>query len=264
MRFFGLLTELTLARLKRNQSFDRIALAGLTGRLAQIGVLTVGILIVLHQAGVNLTATLTGLGIGGLAVAFATQKTLENLFGGIMIISDRPVRIGDSCKIGDVVGNVVNIGLRSTRIRTQDRTIVTIPNGQLAIISLENFSLRDKFWFHPTIALNQQTTKGQMKTLLRNIHAMLDRHSKVESETMRVRLIGIRTASLDVAVFAYVIAADIEEFLGIQEELILEILAIVEAAGTELALPTQVTHLVRAPDAGEQKADKPATALNMH
>lgn len=264
MRFFGLLTELILARLKRSQSFDRIALAGLTGRLAQISVLTVGILIVLHRAGVNLTAALTGLGIGGLAVAFAAQKTLENLFGGIMIISDQPVRIGDPCKIGDVIGNVVDIGLRSTRIRTQDRTIVTIPNGQLAVISLENYSLRDKFWFHPTIALCQQTTKHQMETLLSNIRAMLDRHTNVESETMRVRLIGIRTASLDVECFAYVLAVDFEEFLGIQEGLILEILAIVEAAGTELALPTQVTHLVCDPNAGGQKNDNPATGLDTH
>lgn len=264
MRFFGLLTELILARLKRSQSFDRIALAGLTGRLAQISVLTVGILIVLHRAGVNLTAALTGLGIGGLAVAFAAQKTLENLFGGIMIISDQPVRIGDSCKIGDVIGNVVDIGLRSTRIRTQDRTIVTIPNGQLAVISLENYSLRDKFWFHPTIALCQQTTKHQMETLLSNIRAMLDRHTNVESETMRVRLIGIRTASLDVECFAYVLAVDFEEFLGIQEGLILEILAIVEAAGTELALPTQVTHLVCDSNAGGQKNDNPATGLDTH
>ncbi len=264
MRFFGLLTELILARLKRSQSFDRIALAGLTGRLAQISVLTVGILIVLHRAGVNLTAALTGLGIGGLAVAFAAQKTLENLFGGIMIISDQPVRIGDSCKIGDVIGNVVDIGLRSTRIRTQDRTIVTIPNGQLAVISLENYSLRDKFWFHPTIALCQQTTKHQMETLLSNIRAMLDRHTNVESETMRVRLIGIRTASLDVECFAYVLAVDFEKFLGIQEELILEILAIVEASGTELALPTQVTHLVCDSNAGGQKNNNPATGLDTH
>ncbi len=264
MRVFGLLTELTLARLKRNQSFDRIALAGLMGRLAQVGVLTIGILIVLRRAGINLTAALTGLGIGGLAVAFAAQKTLENLFGGIMIISDRPVRIGDSCKVGDVIGNVVDIGLRSTRIRTQDRTIVTIPNGQLAIVSLENYSLRDKFWFHPTIALSQQTTKGQMDTLLRNIRAMLDRHSKVQSETMRVRLIGIRTASLDVEVFAYVMAVDFEKFLGIQEELILEILAIVEATGTELALPTQVTHLVKDPNSQEHESGVSGTALDTH
>lgn len=93
----------------------------------------------------------------------ASQKTLENLFGGISIISDRPMRIGDICKIGDVFGTVKDIGLRSTRIRTFDRTIVTIPNAQVSTMNLENFTLRDKFWFHPIISLRRETTINRWK-----------------------------------------------------------------------------------------------------
>jgi MscS family membrane protein len=245
MRIFGLLTEFAVAQLKRVQSFDKIALASLAGRLSQVGALTIGILVVLHLAGVNLTAALTGLGIGGLAVAFAAQKTLENLFGGIMIISDRPVRVGDLCKAGDVIGHVVDIGLRSTRIRTLDRSIVTIPNGQLAIVNLENQTLRDKFWFHPTIALSQQTTSKQMESVLRNIRKMLDNHAKVESKTLRARFISISSASLDVEVFAYILAADSNEFLSIQEQLLIAIMAIVESADAAFAVPIQINRLVR-------------------
>jgi MscS family membrane protein len=244
MRVVGIVSDLALARLKRIQSSDKIALAALLGRLSQIGVLTIGILTVLYLAGVNLAAALTGLGIGGLAVAFAAQKTLENLFGGVMIISDRPVRIGDVCKIGDVTGMVVDIGLRSTRIRTPDRTIVTIPNGQLATMNLENFTLRDKFWFHPTIALRHETTVDQMQAVLGQIREMLERHPSVESDTLRVRFVSIGNASQDVEVFAYVFAASYVEFLGIQESLLLQILQIVESTGTGLALPIQVTHVV--------------------
>jgi MscS family membrane protein len=244
MRVVGIVSDLALARLKRIQSSDKIALTALLGRLSQIGVLTVGTLTVLYLAGVNLGAALAGLGIGGLAVAFAAQKTLENLFGGVMIISDRPVRIGDICKIGDVTGAVVDIGLRSTRIRTPDRTIVTIPNGQLAAMNLENYTLRDKFWFHPTIALSHQTAAEQMQAVLSKIREMLDKHSNVEPETVRVRFVSISKASQDVEVFAYVFATNYGEFLAIQENLLLQILEIVESTGTALALPIQVNHLV--------------------
>jgi len=229
----------------------------LLGRLTQILVFAIGIMVVLYTIGVNLTAALTGLGIGGLAVAFAAQKTLENLFGGIMIISDRPVRIGDSCKVGDVTGSVVDIGLRSTRIRTPDRTIMTIPNGQLATMNVENYTLRDKFWFHPTIALSRETTVGQMQTVLSEIRELLDKHAHVESETARVRFIGIGKDSQDVEIFAYIFAQDYNAFLATQEELLLKTLGIVESAGTVLALPTQVTHVVQQSGGNARRLKEP-------
>jgi MscS family membrane protein len=263
MRMVSIASDLALARLNRIQSSDKIALAALLGRLSQISVFIIGILVVLYLAGVNLTAALTGLGIGGLAVAFAAQKTLENLFGGIMIISDRPVRIGDFCRVGDVTGVVVDIGLRSTRIRTPERTIVTIANGQLATMNLENYTLRDKFWFHPTISLSHQTTVDQMQIVLRRIREILDKHTNVESVTARVRFISIGNASQDVEIFAYVFAADSNEFLRIQEDLLLQVLEIVESTGTALALPTQVTHVVQS-DANPQRPKEKAAALNEH
>ncbi|HXJ93436.1 MAG TPA: mechanosensitive ion channel domain-containing protein [Terriglobia bacterium] len=257
MRVVGIVSGLTLARLKRMQSSERIALAGLLGRLGQIAAFAIGVLVVLYTVGVNLTAALTGLGIGGLAVAFAAQKTLENLFGGIMIISDRPVRIGDACKVGDVSGNVVDIGLRSTRIRTPDRTIMTIPNGQLATMNVENYTLRDKFWFHPTIALSRQTTVDQMQTVLSEIRELFDKHPNVESETARVRFISIGKESQDVEIYAYVFAPDYNAFLATQEELLLKVLGIVESAGTALALPTQVTHIVQQSDGTAPRPKEP-------
>jgi MscS family membrane protein len=260
MKIIGLLSVVTMSRLKKKQSYDQIALAGLVGRLAQIAALIIGIFVVLHMAGVNLTAALTGLGIGGLAVAFAAQKTIENLFGGITITSDRPVRIGDACKIGDVVGEVVDIGLRSTRVRTADRTIITIPNGQLATSNLENYALRDKFLFHPVLSLTHQTTAGQMQMVLGNIRELLDKHPDVESSTARVRFIAVRAGSFDVEIFAYVLGSDFNKYLAVQEELLLEMLGIVESAGTALALPTQVTHLISDRSAGTTLESKESVA----
>jgi len=259
VRVLGIASKVYLARLRRTRTSERIALAALLGRMFQIAVFIVGVLTVLYLAGVNLTAALAGLGIGGLALAFAAQKTLENLFGGIMIISDRPVHIGHSCKIGDITGTIVDIGLRSTRIRTLDRTIVTIPNGQLATMNLENFTLRDKYWFRPRISLAHETTVDQMETVLHKIRDLFEKHDHVESETARVRFVGVGSASQNMEVSAYVFASDYEEFLEIQEQLLLRILEIVKLAGTALALPLQRSYMVRDSIRSEQ-AQKAKTA----
>ena len=245
-RMVGVFTELYMARLKHLQSTDKIALAGLLGRLSQIGAVLIAVLIVLDMRGVNLTAALTGLGIGGLAIAFAAQKTLENLFGGIMIISDRPIRIGDHCKVGLIEGNVLDIGLRSTRIRTLDRTIVTIPNGQLSIMNVENFTVRDKYWFHHIIMLRYDTTAAKIEAVLGGIRRLLEDEPNAETHTFRVNLLAIRPVSQDIEIFAYVFAENAVRFFEAQENLLIKILGIVESNGAEFALPTQVTRIVGA------------------
>src|SRR5208337_668816 len=136
----------------------KISVVQLVRKLSNIVVVIIGALVLLYIAGINLTAALTGLGVGGIAVAFAAQKTLENLFGGIMVASDQPIRVGDFCRAGDYTGTVEDVGLRSTRMRTLDRTVVSVTNGQLAVMSLENFTLRDKIWFHHTLQLRRETT----------------------------------------------------------------------------------------------------------
>ena len=203
----------------------------------------IGALVILYIAGINIAAALTGLGIGGIAIAFAAQKTLENLFGGIMIISDQPVRVGDFCRAGDYLGTVENIGLRSTRIRTLKRTVVSVPNGQLALMSLENFAMRDKTWFHHTLHLRYETTADQLRYILAEIRKMLYGHSKVESASARIRFVRFGNSSLDLEVFAYVLEAEYEPFLHIQEDLLLRIIDIVEASGSGFALPSQTTYL---------------------
>lgn len=238
--------DLGVVRLKRTQAADRIAMTQLLARIAQVLVVTFGGLGILYLIGVNLTAALTGLGIGGLAVAFAAQKTLENLFGGIMLVSDRPIRIGDACKVGDYSGTVVDIGFRSTRIRTPDRTIVSIPNGQLATMNIENYTLRDKYWFHPTISLKYDTTPEQLEITLGELRRLFEGHPKVEPGTFRVSFFRLGTSSLDIELFAYFLVTDYNEFMSLQELVLLRILAIVEEAGTALALPSQTMYVAQA------------------
>ena len=206
-------------------------------------VLLAGLLFALHHFGISPTATLAGLGVGGIAVALAAQKTLENLIAGVSLITDQAVRVGDTLKLGDVLGTVVDVGLRSTRIRTLDRTLVCVPNGQIANMSLETLSARDKFWFHPVVGLRYETTPAQLRSIITNIRNLLTGHSSIDSSTVRVRFLRVGAFSLDVDIFAYVIARDWDDFLAVQEELLFSVMNIVREAGTEIAFPSRTVYL---------------------
>jgi MscS family membrane protein len=157
----------------------------------------------------------------------------------VAVVSDRPVAVGDFCKFGDRVGTVEDIGLRSTRIRSLDRTLVTVPNGQFSSMTLENFDRRDKMLFHFTLNLRRDTKPDQVRALLASIAKILKEHPKLETGALPVRFVGVGTYSLDLEIFAYVLTQNGDEFLQIQQDLYLSILDAVEAAGTALALPTQ-------------------------
>jgi MscS family membrane protein len=220
-----------------------IAVLRLGRRGCELLVVFAGLLVGLHHFGVNLTAAFAGLGVGGIAVALAAQKTLENVVGGVSIISDKAVRVGDSLKVGDTVGTVEDVGLRSTRIRTLDRTVVSVPNGQIATVNVENLSARDVFWFHPILRLGYETSAAQMRAVLEGVNRLLVRHPLSRQDSIRVRFLCFGVSSLDVEVFAYLGARDWAHFLELQEQLLLEIMEIVQSAGTRLALPAQTTYL---------------------
>jgi MscS family membrane protein len=213
----------------------------LSGRIAKILVFVLIIAAVLTAWGYNTTTLLAGLGIGGVALALASQKTIENLFGSVAVISDRPVSVGDFCKFGSSTGTVEDIGLRSTRIRTPDRTLLTVPNGAFSTMTLENFDRRDKMLFHVTLNLRRNTTPDQMRALLQSCTKLLKDNPKFQTGSVPVRFVGIGAYSLDIEVFTYVLTLDGDEFMKIQQDLFLSIMDAVESAGTALAVPTQAT-----------------------
>jgi MscS family membrane protein len=198
---------------------------------------------VLHSFGVNVITVLAGLGVGGIAVALAAQKTLENFIGGITLYADQPVRVGEFCRFGETVGTVEEVGLRSTRVRTLDRTVVTIPNAEFSNLQIENFARRDRIWYHPTIRLRYETTPDQIRYILVEVHRVLYAHPKVDSASARIRFVGFGSSSLDLEVFSYVTVRDFGEYLEVAEDLNLRIMDVVAAAGSSLALPAQTTYL---------------------
>jgi MscS family membrane protein len=233
--------NVTRRRMERRGIQGLVSILRLVRRTLDLLAVFGGTLILLSHFNFNVTAALAGLGVGGIAVALAAQKTLENVIGGISIIADRVVRVGDSLKIGDTMGTIEDIGLRSTRIRTLDRSVISIPNGQIANDRLEDLSCRDKFWFHPILSLRYETTATQMRSALEAVRSLLLEHAHVERGSVRVRFLRFGSSSLDVEVFAYICAIDFADFLRIQEELLLSVMEAIQAAGTRMALPSQTT-----------------------
>jgi MscS family membrane protein len=212
-------------------------------RVTKIFIFVIAGLSLLQNLGFNIGGLVAGLGIGGLAIALAAQKTLENLFGGFMLVADRPVKIGDYCRIGEHTGTVEDIGIRSSRIRTLDRTVVSIPNAELSTVRIENYGVRDKMRFYTVLQVGYDTSPDQMRFLIVELRKMLYAHPKTLPDPCRVRFLNLSAYSLDIEIYVFVDTQDWHEFTGIREDLFLRIMDIVEESGTYFAYPSQTLYL---------------------
>jgi MscS family membrane protein len=217
----------------------------LVQRMVKVVAIFAGAIFVLDTVGFNLTTVLAGVGIGGIAIAFAAQKTLENLFGGVSVLGDEAIRVGDVCRFGTTVGTIEDIGLRSTRVRTVERVELSIPNGSLATMNIENLSQRDKFLFNNTIGLRGDSSRDQLLFCLAEIRKLLYAHPKIEAESARIRLVGFGQSSFDLEIFCYIKTTDSAEFIAIREDILLRIMGIVESSGTAFANPSQTVYFTR-------------------
>lgn len=208
-------------------------------------VVVLGVLAALDTVGVNVMALVAGLGLGGLAIAFAAQRTIENLFGAAAIAGDRPFKVGDFVSIGDVTGHVEDVGLRSTRLRTMQRTLVTIPNSAVAGERVTNFTARDRMLFNPTLGLVYGTSVDQLVFVIDEIRKLLLTHPRVFQDSQRVRFKAFGAFSLDIEVMAWVVTQDFGEYTAIAEELNFAVARIVEASGSSFAFPSQTLYLGR-------------------
>ena len=217
-------------------------------RLMHIVLVMIALLAGLALFGFNVTTTLAGLGIGGLAIALAAQKSLENLIGGVSLLMDKAVQVGDFCQIGDQLGTVEDIGLRSLKLRTLDQNLSVVPNGSLAQMQFQNMAHRSKLLINQTFALRIETEVEQLRFVLDRVQSMLDQHPAIEPESCRVRVTSFVGAAFQLELFAYGQIGDWKQFTAIRQDVILKIAEIVEASGTRFAAPTQLTYLSR--DAG--------------
>jgi MscS family membrane protein len=238
-----------------------VGMLPLARKTAKVFLAALGLLAVLQNVGVNVTALIAGLGVGGLAIALAAQKSIENLFGGMTLVVDQPVRVGDFCRFGDQVGTVEAVGLRSTRLRTLDRTVVTIPNAQFSEMKLETFAARDKIRMIFKIGLRYETTPDQVRWILVELRKLLYAHPRVHEDPARIRFVGFGAYSLDLEVFAYAVTDDFNEFLAIQEDVLLRIMDVVEASGSGFAFPSQTLYMERGGGVDRERGETAAAEV---
>lgn len=235
---------------ERPASRGLLALAGRTVKFVLLVLAAIGFL---GALGLPIASLIAGVGVGGIALAFGAKQTVENLFGAFSLGIDQPLREGDFVRTDSgVLGTVEAIGLRSTRIRTPDRTIVSMPNGRLADSRIETFGLRDRIRLHTPLSLHYTTTSAQLRAILTNIEARLRDHPKTYREDIVVKLVKLGDCAFELEVQGYFDDSDYNAFRDWRQEMLLGFVEIVEQAGSRLAYPTralQVESLPAAPAA---------------
>ena len=233
-------------------------LAGFVAIVLGIAVLVTG----LRRMGIDAIPLIAGLGVSGLAVALAIRPTLENLLGGIILFTDRPVAVGDYCSFGNTIGTVESIGVRSTKLRGLDRTVLTIPNAQLADMQLINWARCDKMLISTTLGIRYETPPDQLRYVLVKVREMLHAHPKIDPDTIRVRFAEYGPSSLDISVRIYALTREWNEFFAIREDVLLRINDIVRASGTGFAFPSQTLYMTKDDGLDEQLSEAAINEVN--
>ncbi|PLW69092.1 mechanosensitive ion channel family protein [Pseudohalioglobus lutimaris] len=251
MGVLSLLRDYQIRKMQHAGNTHYVALLKPFTTILKILVITIIALYWAKQAGYDMSTILAGLGVGSLAVALAAQKTLENVIGAITLYTARPVSAGDLCRFGDVTGIVEEIGLRSTIIRTLDRSMVVIPNSVFSSVEIENYSERDRIRFYRRYRI-QVPSADQMRSILEDVRALLLGHEQVMEDTVSVRFEDIIDANAILRVDAGVATTNFQDFLAVAEDLNLGMLDIVDRAGARFTGPAQL-HQEPMPPAAEGK-----------
>ncbi|MFN9076345.1 MAG: mechanosensitive ion channel family protein [bacterium] len=195
--------------------------------------------------GLDLSAVIAGLGIGTAALALASQQTLGNLFGGASVLADRVLKPGDTVNIGGTIGTVERIGIRSTQVRTLDRTLLVVANGDLAQSRVEKMSERDAFRLSAVLGLRYETTASQMRAIVGDIRTLLENDAMVDAASVRVHFLVFNNSSLDIDIKALIQTDDAAKYRETLERFNLSFMEIIARHGSGFAFPSQTVYLAR-------------------
>ena len=191
---------------------------------------------------VNIAALATGLGIGGVALAMASKESLENLLGSFTIFFDRPFTVGDIVTVGTVTGSVEKVGFRSTRIRTFDKSLVSVPNKKMIDAELDNLGLRPVRRVKFNVGLTYETTSNQIKEIVSDIQEMINQHPKTNEEG-KVRFLEFGSSSLDIMIMYFVNSPKWEDLINVKEDVNYKIMEIVKKHNSDFAFPSRTVYL---------------------
>jgi MscS family membrane protein len=224
-------------------------------RMVRILIVFFGIIALLYSFGVNVTAFFASLGIGGLALALAAKDTAANMFGSIAILLDKSVRVGDWVKVDGIEGVVEDVGMRTTKIRTFEKSIVAIPNSTVATKAIENYSRRGIRRIKMEIGLTYSTTREQMEAVINDLRESIATHTEVaQKQTQIVHFQDFNPSDLGILIYCYVATTDWKSYLDIRQEINLAIMEVVNRHGTSFAFPSQSVYIEHMPEALKEKS----------
>ncbi len=223
---------------KKNYT-ERVSILGLLRKVVKALLLIFAVIVIFGNLGFDLTTGIAALGVGGLALALGAQKTIENLVGSVVVVADSPVRIGDYCKFGTYEGTVIDIGIRSSRVRTLTRTVVTVPNGDFSSMQIENFTSRDMFRFFHQLYLKRTADIDVVFKMVKDLDEFLKEHEMTNQEWNQVNILELRQDCYVIQLQAYINANDVMEFYDKQNVVFVDVLNQVAKYDVEHALPTQ-------------------------
>jgi len=239
-------------RMQRIGQHDAIVLLRPAATSIKLIIILMAVVSWMDNIGYEITTILAGLGVGGVAVALAAQKSLENLIGSITIYASQPVRVGDFCKFGDTLGTVEEIGLRATLIRTLERTVVHVPNALFSSATIENLTQRDKILYRTRLHLSYEDTPAQVRQVLTKIRDLIVQHESIDEESSRVRFLEFGEYAQELELYIYIKTTDFAEYLEHREDINLRLNDIIESAGAHLTVPVKNINL-------NQPSELPAT-----
>jgi MscS family membrane protein len=208
-------------------------------KATKVFIITLSIVAILQNLGINVGAFIASLGLGGLAFALAARDTAANLFGGFAILTDNMFKIGDWIKVGSAEGIVEDIGMRTTKIRAFDKRLIVVPNATIANSAVDNFSRRDRRRITMRVGLVYSTTPETMNKILKEIREMLQNHPMIHKEPLFVYFDEFDDSSLSIFFYLFTKTADWQKYLQIREDINLKIMDIVAKNGSDFAFPTQ-------------------------
>jgi MscS family membrane protein len=246
VRFVDIMHEYWTQKLRQAGREQAIVLLRPLTTAAKVVVIIGAFVLWLDNIGFEVTTLVTGLGLGGVALALAAQKSIEDIFGALTLFTAAPVRVGDFCRFGSRIGTVEEIGLRVTRVRTLDRTVVSVPNAQFAAMEIENFATREKFRYAPRLRLRYGTSPDQLRVVIAETERLFHTHPKVIPPPAKARFTNFGECGLEFDVFTYIDASNFDEFQEVAEDLNLKVMEIVKKAGTDFAVPERTITISKA------------------
>ncbi|MCK6263856.1 mechanosensitive ion channel family protein [Vibrio sp. ZSDE26] len=238
MTIFNYFAELYVFNKHEGKYVDASLITVLARIFGGLTIVILGIYLV-DFMGFSISPIVTGLGVGGLAVALAIRPVLENVINGLTLYADGGIKIGELCRYGNNLGTIESIGLRSTRIRTLERSLITIPNSEFANMEIDNLERRDKRRMDHRLKLRSELTQDQLKLLVVGIRRLLLQHPKLDDDPVRARFVGVGEFAIHIDILAYIICKDHDEFLAVQEDVMFSVMQQVEVVGAQLAFSNQ-------------------------